>query len=58
MRKELGLLNCKKHTKHSRKRPKNREVSEQKNTEQTSSSQLTEKDGYVPMIDIIDVAEQ
>ncbi|HRD21133.1 MAG TPA: hypothetical protein PK584_08740 [Fervidobacterium sp.] len=58
MRKELGLLNCKKHTKHARKRPKNHEISEQNKYWEANIKFIpTEKDGYIPMIDIIDVRE-
>ena len=54
MRKELGLLRkYKKHAKHARKRPKNHEVSERNKYWEADIKFIpTEKDGYVPMIDI------
>jgi len=48
-----------KHTKHARKRPKNHEVSKRNKYWEADIKFIpTEKDEYVPMIDIIDVAEQ
>ncbi len=60
MRKELGLLRkYKKHAKHARKRPKNHEVSERNKYWEADIKFIpTEKDGYVPMIDIIDVRDR
>jgi len=60
MRKELGLLRkYKKHTKHARKRPKNHEVSDRNKYWEADIKFIpTEKDGYVPMIDVIDVRDR
>jgi len=60
MRKELGLIRKhRKHTKHPKRRPRDHEVSEpNKYWEADIKFMPTEKDGYVPMIDIIDVRDR
>ncbi len=56
----LGQLRkYKKHTKHARKMPNNHEVSERNKYWEADIKFIpTEKDGYVPMIDIIDVRDR
>jgi len=60
MRKELGLIRKhRKHTKHPKRRLRDHEVSEpNKYWEADIKFMPTEKDGYVPMIDIIDVRDR
>jgi len=53
------LRKYKKHAKHARKRPKNHEVSKRNKYWEADIKFIpTEKDGYVPMIDIIDVRDR
>ena len=60
MRKELGLIRkYKKHAKHPKKRPKDHEIGETNRYWEADIKFIpTKKDGYVPMLDIIDVRDK